>query len=339
MLTHVYCVRFFPPAFPLTALPSMLLKNLTLYRISDRWPARPDTLEKKLADLPLKPCGAFSMESIGWTAPRDEGEFLYHQGHHWMPALGVEQKLLPGSVIRQAVEERVAKLAKKQAFPVGRKQKRDLREEVLTELMPRALSKRRITRGWVDRDNGLLAVDAAGDPKAEQFTETLRRADDNLGVLRLDTQRSPASAMAEWLSKGEAPGKFGIDQDLELRAPDASKASVRYSRHTLEGRDIRDHLGAGKLPVRLGLTWNDRISFVLTDTLQVKRITFLDLLKREDGGEEGDDSGAGDAAEREAEKFETDFALMTGELSLLLADLVKALGGEKAREARPAKAA
>lgn len=317
----------------------MLLKNLTLYRISDRWPARADTLEKKLADLPLKPCGAFAMESIGWMQPRDEGEFLYHQNHHWMPALGVEQKLLPATVVRQAVEERAAKLAKKQAFPVGRKQKRDLKEEVLNELMPRALARRRVTRGWVDRDNGLLAVDAASDPKAEQFVETLRRADDNLGALRLDTQRSPASAMAEWLSKGDAPGKFGIDQDLELRAPDASKASVRYARHTLEGRDIRDHLSAGKTPVKLGLTWNDRISFVLTDTLQVKRVTFLDLLKREDGGEENNESDAADAAEREAEKFEAEFALVTGELSLMLADLVKALGGEKAREARTAKAA
>ena len=317
----------------------MFLKNLTLYRISDRWPARPDTLEKKLAGQPLKPCGGFQMESIGWTPPRDEGEFLYHQNHHWMPALGVEQKILPASVIRQAVEERAAKLAKKQAHPVGRKQKRDLREEVLTELMPRALSRRRITRAWVDRNNGVLAVDSSADPKAEQFMETLRRADDNLGAARLDTKRSPASAMAEWLSKGEAPGKFGIDQDLELRAPDASKATVRYSRHALQGRDIRDHLAAGKTPVRLGLTWNDRISFVLTDTLQVKRITFLDLLTREDGGEESDDSGAADAAEREEEKFQADFALATGELSLLVADLVKALGGEKAREGREAKAA
>ncbi len=115
---------------------------------------------------------------------------------------------------RQAVEERAAKLAKKQAYPVGRKQKRDLREVVMNELMPRALARRRITRGWVDRDHGLLAVDAASDPKAEQFVENLRRADDNLGALRLDTQRSPASAMAEWLAKGDAPGKFGIDQDL-----------------------------------------------------------------------------------------------------------------------------
>lgn len=309
---------------PLLPAENMWLKNLTLYRLPEKWPVRSGTLEKKLAARPLQPCGALQMESRGWTPPRPEGEFVHHQNNHWLIALGDEQKILPGSVVKQAAEERAAKLAKKQAHPVGRKQMRGLKEQVLTELMPRALARRRITHGWIDREHNLLAVDSAADPKAELFVETLRRAEDDSQVLRIDTKRSPASAMAEWLAKSEAPGKFGIDQDLELRAPDASKATVRYSRHALEGRDIRDHLAAGKTPVKLGLTWNDRISFVLTDTLQVRRITFLDILKREDGGE--DDEGKID----EEEKFEIDFALMTGELSLMVIELVKALGGEKA---------
>ena len=305
----------------------MWLKNLTLYRLPEKWPVKADALEQKLASQPLKACGGLQMESLGWTAIRNEGPFLHSQANQWLLALGVEQKLLPASVIRQATEERAAKLAKKQAHPVGRKQMRDLREQVTTELLPRALARRRITHGWIDKKAGLLAVDAAADPKAEQFMETLRRAESGLTALRLETLRSPASAMAEWLSKSAAPGKFTIDQDLELRAPDASHATVRYARHGLDGRDIKDHLSAGKTPVRLGLTWNERISFVLTEHLQVKRLAFLDILKREDNDQESDEKAD------EEEKFEIDFALMTGELSLLVADLVKALGGEKAREA------
>ena len=302
----------------------MWLKNLTLYRLSEKWSTKAAAFERKLADQPLKPCGSFQMESRGWVSPRNDDQFLYHQDQQWLLALGTEQKLLPASVIRQVTEERAAKLAKKQAHPVGRKQMRDLREEVTSELLPRALSRRRTTHAWIDRRNGWLAVDTAADPKAELFMEALRRAEEDLPATRLDTKRSPAAAMAEWLSKGDAPGKFGIDQELELRAPDASKATVRYSRHVLEGRDIRDHLAAGKTCVRLGLTWNDRVSFVLTEHLQVKRIVFLDLLKREDEGREGEDTGVD-----EEEKFEADFALVAGELSLLVADLVKALGGEK----------
>lgn len=301
----------------------MWLKNLTLYRLPAPWPVKAETLEQKLAAQPLTPCGSFQMESRGWTSPRAEGLFLHNQNFQWLLALGVEQKLLPASVIRQVTEERAAELARRQAHPVGRKQMRDLRDQVTGELLPRALSRRRITWGWIDARNGWLAVDAGADAKAEQFMEALRRAEDELPAVRLETVRSPASAMADWLAKGDVPGKFTLDQDLELRAPDASKATVRYTRHPLEGREIRDHLAAGKTPVRLGLTWNDRISFVLTEHLQVKRLAFLDILKREDGPE--------DSEQDEEEKFEIDFALMTGELSLLLADLVAVLGGEKER--------
>ena len=297
----------------------MWLKNLVVYRLPAEWSADADDFEKKLSQHTLQPCGGFEMESRGWTSPQEDGVLLYRHQRQWLLALGVEQKILPASVVRQQAKDRAEKIALRQGHPVGRKQLRDLRDKVTNELLPRALARRRTTFGWIDGANGWLAVDAAADAGAEQFLEALRRSEDKLPAVRLETQRSPATAMADWLVQGEAPGAFGIDQDLELRAPDTSKATVRYARHNLEGREIRDHLKAGKTVVRLGLTWSDRISFVLTEHLQLKRLTFLDILKRESDAE----------AEDEAERFESDFALMTGELSKMLTDIVKALGGNK----------
>lgn len=299
----------------------MWLKNIVVYRLPAEMTIAPDDLERKLATQPLQPCGGFQMESRGWIRPFAEDQFLYQQHRQYLLALGVEQKLLPASIIRQQAQDRAAEIARQQEHPVGRKQMRDIKDQVTNELLPRALARRRITHAWIDAARGLLAVEAAGDAKAEEFMEALRRADDAMQALRLETQLSPAAAMAEWLLHGEAPGAFGIDQDLELRAADASKATVRYARHNLEGREIRDHLAAGKSVVQLGLTWNDRISFVLTEQLQLKRLAFLNILKREADAEVEDDK----------EQFEMDFALMTGELTLMLADLVKALGGEKTR--------
>lgn len=299
----------------------MWIKNLIVYRLPANWAVEAEELERKLAKQPLQPCGGFQMETRGWTCPYEEGQFLYNQNKHWLLALGMEQKLLPASIIRQEALDRAEKVAKKQAHPVGRKQLRDIREEVTNEFMPRALARRRITHCWIDALNRWLVVDAAGDPHAELFMETLRRSEDLLITPRLETQRSPASAMAEWLVKGAAPQGFTIDQDLELRAADASKATVRYSRHNLDGKEIRDHISTGKTVVRLGMTWNDKISFVLTEQYHIKRVTFLDILR-------GDSHTQ---VEDEKEQFELDFALMTGELALMLADLVKALGGEKTK--------
>jgi recombination associated protein RdgC len=304
----------------------MFFRNLVVYRLGAGWSRKAEDLEANLARQPLEKCGGFEMETRGWTCPQHEGQYLYHQNHQWLLALGVEQKLLPASVIREAVQERIVHIERTRAHPLGRKEKRDIKEQVTAELMPRALGRRRRTYAWIDTRNGWLAIDAAGEPKAEQFLEMLRKTEDDLPVTRLETQMSPATAMTRWIMAGEVPGAFGIDQDLELRTPDATKATVRYARHALEGRDIRDHIAAGKQPVHLGLTWNDRISFVLTEQLHVKRLSFLEVLERESSEETEDDD----------ERFDIDFALMTGELSRMLADLVKVLGGEKSADGRPA---
>jgi len=93
---------------------------------------------------------------------------------------------------------------------------------------------------------------------------------------------------------------------------------VRYVRHPLDGDEVKAHLAAGKLPTRLALTWDDRISFILSEKLEIKRLAFLDILKEE----------AEKSAEHADEQFDADFALMTGELARFLPALVEVLGGE-----------
>ena len=133
--------------------------------------------------------------------------------------------------------------------------------------------------------------------------------------------RSPMSAMADWLAGGEAPDGFTIDQDCELRSVAEDKAAVRYARHPLEGDDVKGHLEAGKLPTRLALTFDDRISFGLTEKLEIKRLDFLDIVRDQVGEADKDDAEA---------LFNAEFALMTGELAHLLPAVVAALGGELA---------
>jgi len=299
----------------------MWFKNLVVYRLPEGWSADADDLDRKLAHEALQACGGFQMESRGWVCPHEDGLFLHRQNRQWLFGLGEELKILPASVVRQEAQVRADDMARQQAHPVSRKQMRDLKAQVLNELLPRALVRRRTTHAWIDSAGNWLVIDTSGEAKAEQFMEVLRRTEEGFPARRLETERAPASAMSQWLIQGEVPGAFTIDQDLELRAADGSKATVRYVRHSLEGKEIRDHINSGKTVVRLGLTWNDRISFVLTEQLQIKRVTFLDILKREADAEVEDDN----------QQFEIDFALMTGELALLLADLTKALGGEKTR--------
>lgn len=296
----------------------MWFRNLRLYRLPHDWRMDAAALEKLLAAQPLARCGSLDMASRGWVYPREEGRFLHIVNRQWLLALGIEQKLLPTTVIRQVAAERAAAIEAEQDRKVGRKEMRDLRERVCEELMPRAFTQRRTTWCWIDPVHGWLVVDAGSDARADEFMEALQRCVSGIALRPLQTQVSPTAAMTDWLAAGEAPAGFTIDEDLELRATSDGQAAIRYVRHALEGSEIRKHISAGKIATRLGLTWNDRISFVLTDKLQIKRLAFLDILKEE----------AEQNADTADEQFDVDFTLMAGELARLLDELAVALGGE-----------
>ncbi|MCU0843263.1 MAG: recombination-associated protein RdgC [Thiobacillaceae bacterium] len=296
----------------------MWFRNLQLYRLPAGWDVDVAALDARLSAHALAGCGAMDMQSVGWLPPRDDERFVYVSNRQALLAFGVEQKLLPAAVVNQMAKDRAAQIGEQEGRPVGRRELRELKERVTDELLPRAFVRRRATFAWIDPVHGWLAVDAAAKTKAEEVMGQLIKSVDELPARLLKTQLSPGAAMTGWLETGEAPAGFTLDRDLELRAPGDERATVRYVRHHLEGDEIRAHIAEGKQATRLGMTWNDRISFLLTEDLQIKRLAFLDILKEESEGQ----------AETDEERFEIDFALMTGELAKLLEALVEALGGE-----------
>lgn len=298
----------------------MWFRNLQIYRLPKEWACTASELEEQLSTLTLQPCSATELQSFGWVSPRDGGTLVHVVNRQWLLSLGIEQKLLPTSVVKQFANERARTIEETQGRRVGRKELRELRESMTLELLPRAFIRRRTTFGWIDPVNGWLIIDAAAPAKAEEFLEHLHKSVDSLPAKLLQVTQSPSAAMTSWLAEGEAPSGFTLDQDLELRS--AENAAIRYVRHTLEGEEIRQHIADGKVVTQLAMTWNDRISFLLNEKLQIKRLSFLDILKEESDSQ----------AENEDERFDLDFTLMTGEVARLLDDLVNALGGEQEKQ-------
>ena len=310
----------------------MWFKNLQIYRLPAPWAIDLAKLDEQLARGGFAKCASHEPMSRGWVAPRKDGALIYANNRQWLLSLATEQRLLPSSVVNDEVRERAEVLTETQGYAPGRKQLRELKERVTEELMPRAFTRKRSTFVWIDPQNGWFIVDAGSQGKAEEVVEHLRFCLDELPLKLLHTQVSPQSAMADWLAGGEAPGGFTIDRDCELKAVGEEKSAVRYVRHPLNDEvsaEIKAHLAAGKLPTKLALTWDERISFVLTEKLEIKRLAFLDLLKEE----------AEKNAEHADEQFDADFALMTGELVRFLPALIEALGGELADGAAPGAAA
>lgn len=296
----------------------MWFKNIFIYRLPAGFEISAATLQEKLELKPLLPCSGLDKQSHGWISCRGDDRFVHIANKQILFALGSEQKLLPATIINRFTKERVAHVEAQQGFKVGRKALKDIKQSVTDELLPRAFALQRTTYAWLDLKHGRLIVESASSAKAEELLEQLGKTIDNFPVQPLQTELPPVAAMTNWLASGHAPAGFTIDRELELRSSDTNKATVRYANHALEGKEILNHISAGKRVIRLGMTWNDRISFVLNEHLQIKRIDFLDIIKEE----------SSQVAESEDELFELDFALMSGELAKMLTALLEALGGE-----------
>lgn len=311
----------------------MWFKNLVLFRLSGG--ASPLRHFSIPAFAEFVPCGPMSSSSRGLISPCGDDRLAYSQGQNMLLALCTETKILPPTVISRLAEEKAKALEAEEGRPVGRMQRRRLKEEARAALLPKAFTRRTVNHIWVDMANGWVGIDAPNESQAVDATRILHKImatqpsresqapseshpETTPDITLPRTKLSPQAAMTDWLISGEAPAAFTVDRDCELRHPLEEKPTVRYTHHPLDGEEIRKHLVAGKLPTRLALTWKDRISFVLTDRLEIKRLAFLDILKEE----------AETNASNAAEQFDADFALMTGELSRFIPDLVAALGGE-----------
>jgi recombination associated protein RdgC len=305
-----------------------MFKNALVYRITHWQGASLPELESRLATARFAECGATQPESAGWVEPRGEknAALIENIGGHWMLKLCTETKAVPSSVIKTQLEARLAKIEADTGRRPRGKQTKALKEEIVHTLLPRAFPKQSTTPVWIAPQAQLVIVGAGSTKKGDAIASRLVELLGGGIVLSLvQTTLSPAVAMAAWLQTKEAPPGFSVDRECELKQPDSEKATVKYARHTLEIDEVAAHIGQGKLPTQLAMTWNSRVSFVLTEALTLKKITLLDVVL-----EGSAKSGQGDNG------FDADVALTTGELGHLVADLIDALGGELQRVAVPA---
>lgn len=297
-----------------------------VYRLAPDWQPTLAAVDEALAAVPFAECGATQPRSAGWVSPRgeDHGALVEAIDGQWLLQLLVESKMVPGSVVKRQVETLAAQIEKTTGRKPGKKEQRELKDQALLDLLPMAFTKRAAVKVWIAPAARLLVIDAGSASRADETLTALTQVLPGLSAQLVNTAISPEAAMADWLVGGEAPAPFTIDRDCELKAADGEKPVVRYARHALDLPEIREHIAAGKRPTRLALTWNGRVSFVLTDGLQLKKISFLDGVFEARGASDG------------AEGFDANAAIATGELAPLIGELIDALGGEQVFGAEPA---
>ena len=299
----------------------MFFRNLTLFR----FPTSLDLsdLEQQLGECALKPVGPLELSSRGFVPPfGHHGEALSHaiDDATWVTQ-GGEDKLLPGAVVNDLLQKKLAAIEQKEGRKPGGRTRKRIKDELITELLPRAFVRPVRTDALIDRELGVIAIDTSSRKNAESVVSEVRNALGSFPALPLNAEVAPRAILTGWIAGDPLPEGLSLGDECELRDPTDSGAVVKVQRMELQGEEIGKHLEAGKQVARLALVLDDHVSFVLGEDLVVRKFKLLE--------------GAVDQLEstdREdvAAELDARFALMAGEFKRLLAVLEGAFRLSKA---------
>lgn len=297
----------------------MFFRNLSLFRF-------PESTSQSLAELAtdldshrLRECGPMELATRGFVSPygRNDEALLHQVGAYSLLTIGSEERLLPGIVVNEALADRLSQIAEKEGRRVGAKERKRLKEEVISDLLPRAFIRPSRLSAYLDAEQGWFVVDSASRKAAEDAVSQVREALGRFPATPMAPEESPRALMTDWLISGKLPAGLVLGEDCELRDPAEAGAIVRCRRQDLESDEVREHLKSGKQVFQLGLEFDERVSFVLGEDLVVRRLRFLDVVL---------DQLDKDNVESARAELDASFALMTLELKNLFERLEQWFG-------------
>lgn len=299
----------------------MWFKQAQILHCSSSASYGPEKLAAQLTSLSYQPCLPSLPATQGWVSPleQDDAPLVHAVDNYWLLCLQIEEKILPATVVRQAVKQRVRALETEREHKVSRKEKTQLAEEMTQTLLPQAFSKYSRVYAYIDRRNNWLVVDSSAPVKTKQLVDFLHRSAPELKLKPVETKKV-SSILTHWLLKQSYPQTFAINQACLLKDSNNENRMIRCQQQNLFAPSIQALLKEGCEAHQLALTWHDHLDFTLSSEFIVKGVRYHEELK-----EQSDDA----VLDSQVQRLDADLVLMAGTLSAMLSDLLPLFVAEK----------
>jgi len=297
---------------------SVFFKNASIYRLTQAV----EITHEALAEKPHREPASQELSTYGFIAPCGTELCMTVQcgaiGHATIIATKKTERILPGSVVKEALTKKIAEIESEQMRKVYKKERDQLKDEIVQSLLPQAFLRHKATFAAIIGD--MILVDTSSPRQAEDLLSTLREAIGSLPCRPVTVKIAPSATMTDWLKAQKAGNDLYILDECELRDTHEDGGIVRCKRQDLTSDEVREHLDAGKQVTKLSLAWQDKLSFLLDDQLRITRLRFEDLLQDQAEWDGGDDA---------AGQLQASYAIMCGTLGEFIPALLEALGGEE----------
>lgn len=255
----------------------MWFKNLKLYKFTSPYKIDDDSLQSMLESMNFKTCSSQETASMGWVSPIPKTESLYHKANFdYLFCLKREQKLLPSSVVNSELSLKIGEIENETGSPVPKKAQKDLKEEIIHRLLPRAFSKFSFVQGFLSIDKQILVVDASSDTTAELFLACLRKSLGTLPVVPF-AKTQQQQVLTSWLTE-KTPENIEILDEAEFQSSAEDGAVVKCKKQELDADEVLSHINAGKLIHKLAICYDGKINCIIENDLSIKRLKFTDIV-------------------------------------------------------------
>jgi recombination associated protein RdgC len=292
----------------------MFFRNATIFHCHGPTHDLAEALRGKIDSMPWRAPEPSQASSCGFTKVHG-CDFLEAEGA-LLFAVKISEKTIPAAALREVLDERVQAIEEAQGRKVYRKERLQLKDEIVHDLLPRTLPVSKVIPAYIDTQTHLVIVDASPN-RAHQVLNHVRECVGTLPVQMLGANENTSRIATVWLSRGTMPGAFLLGDSCELREPGEEGGVVKLAGVDLMSEEVEGHLNCGREVHKLALSWRGYVDFTLLETWRLSGLKFTDeLLNQHPQDIEGEDAIG-----------QADLAIMVPTMRQLLEDLGKAFGG------------
>lgn len=295
-----------------------MFKNLIMYRLTGEYLSCAETLAERLGEFKLTPCSNLEVKKLGWVKPAGKfgGSLVFNTNGNLMVKMGISEKILPASVVEDELNARIDAL--ELGRDIKKKEREELKDEVLHDLLPRAFVRHSSVSAYISTKLNVIFVDSTSHGKAEDLLALLRKSIGSLSVLPVQTKTPVDQMMTKWVDDMSNVLPFEVLDGFELKSPLEKGPVIQAKNRHVTCSESQEFIGDGMFVTKLNLQHGESVTFTLNENLTIGRIKFTDVVLEQNDIETSDKLG----------HFNADFLIMTGVFEQLFTDLMKVLGGE-----------
>lgn len=257
-----------------TVIPS----TVTIYEIQ----SRDEDFAGHFSSHPSTEPQGLDFFTFGFLQNRD-GTF-YHEDFEGNTAFAVRRidRILPSSAIKKALKEKIDLIETRQARTVGRKEKQELKQQIIDDLLPKTLTKESIVYCYTDKKARYLFIGATGK-RAEETVTLLVNACGRDFVFK-PLVFNDAEGFMSRLLRNDSEGGFEVGSSVKLNRNNG-KATISHA--DLSESDVQKLCHSARIE-KISMSWEEQLDLNFDAKGLLGGIRMLDVLQ--DGEEEGQDA-------------------------------------------------